>query len=177
MFALCGGRLDDDRGGQGGPEEIKRQFAEIPGLREGNAEPDGTAIVDIATKAALSQMVLPGSVAILAPVGVGFLLGPASLAGMLAGATAVGASLSLFMANAGGRSRRSSEGFGGSQGRRCRRYRRRSLQGYVGSWRGDLDQGHERRQSSDRAVDRDALVIAQGVRTTHCLPGAMAGER
>ncbi|HIF94948.1 MAG TPA: sodium-translocating pyrophosphatase [Myxococcales bacterium] len=83
-------------------EEIKRQFAEIPGLREGNAEPDGTAIVDIATKAALSQMVLPGSVAILAPVGVGFLLGPASLAGMLAGATAVGASLSLFMANAGG---------------------------------------------------------------------------
>jgi K(+)-stimulated pyrophosphate-energized sodium pump len=83
-------------------EEIKRQFEEIPGLREGNAEPDGTAIVDIATKAALRQMVLPGSVAILAPVGVGFLLGPASLAGMLAGATAVGASLSLFMANAGG---------------------------------------------------------------------------
>ncbi len=83
-------------------EEIKRQFDEIPGLREGKANPDGTAIVDIATKAALSQMVLPGSVAILAPVGIGFLLGPAALAGMLAGAVAVGASLSLFMANAGG---------------------------------------------------------------------------
>ena len=83
-------------------EEIKRQFNDIPGLREGNADPDGAAIVDIATLAALRQMVLPGSVAILAPVGVGFLLGPASLAGMLAGATAVGASLSLFMANAGG---------------------------------------------------------------------------
>ena len=83
-------------------EEIKRQFEEIPGLREGNAEPDGAAIVDIATLAALRQMVLPGSVAILAPVSVGFLMGPASLAGMLAGATAVGASLSLFMANAGG---------------------------------------------------------------------------
>ncbi|MBJ20480.1 MAG: sodium-translocating pyrophosphatase [Deltaproteobacteria bacterium] len=83
-------------------EEIKRQFDEIPGLREGKADPDGTAIVDIATKAALSQMVLPGSVAILAPVGIGFLLGPAALAGMLAGAVAVGASLSLFMANAGG---------------------------------------------------------------------------
>ncbi len=83
-------------------EEIKRQFNEIPGLREGKADPDGAAIVDIATLAALRQMVLPGSVAILAPVGVGFLLGPASLAGMLAGATAVGASLSLFMANAGG---------------------------------------------------------------------------
>ena len=83
-------------------DEIIRQFNEIPGLREGKADPDGTAIVDIATKAALSQMVLPGSVAILAPVLVGFTLGPASLAGMLAGAVAVGASLSLFMANAGG---------------------------------------------------------------------------
>jgi K(+)-stimulated pyrophosphate-energized sodium pump len=83
-------------------EEIARQFREIPGLREGKAEPEGTVIVDIATKAALSQMVLPGATAIVAPVAVGFLLGPASLAGMLAGAVAVGASLSLFMANAGG---------------------------------------------------------------------------
>jgi len=83
-------------------EEIMRQFNEIPGLREGKAEPEGAVIVDIATLAALRQMVLPGCVAILAPVGVGFLLGPAALAGMLAGAVAVGASLSLFMANAGG---------------------------------------------------------------------------
>ena len=83
-------------------QEIIRQFNEIPGLREGKAEPQGNVIVDIATKAALSQMVLPGCVAILAPVGIGFLLGPAALAGMLAGAVAVGASLSLFMANAGG---------------------------------------------------------------------------
>ena len=83
-------------------EEIKRQFDEIPGLREGKAEPEGAVIVDIATKAALSQMVLPGTVAIVAPVTVGFVLGPAALAGMLAGAVAVGASLSLFMANAGG---------------------------------------------------------------------------
>jgi len=83
-------------------EEIIRQFNEIPGLREGNAEPEGSVIVDIATKAALFQMILPGTVAIAAPVGVGFILGPAALAGMLAGAVAVGASLSLFMANAGG---------------------------------------------------------------------------
>jgi K(+)-stimulated pyrophosphate-energized sodium pump len=83
-------------------EEIKRQFDEIPGLREGKAEPEGAVIVDIATKAALSQMVLPGTVAIVAPVLVGFVMGPAALAGMLAGAVAVGASLSLFMANAGG---------------------------------------------------------------------------
>ncbi len=83
-------------------QEIIRQFNEIPGLREGKAEPQGAVIVDIATKAALRQMVLPGCVAILAPVVVGFVLGPAALAGMLAGAVAVGASLSLFMANAGG---------------------------------------------------------------------------
>ncbi len=83
-------------------QEIIRQFNEIPGLREGKAEPQGTVIVDIATKAALRQMVLPGCVAILAPVVVGFVLGPAALAGMLAGSVAVGASLSLFMANAGG---------------------------------------------------------------------------
>ncbi|MCA9509731.1 MAG: sodium-translocating pyrophosphatase [Myxococcota bacterium] len=83
-------------------EEIIRQFNEIPGLREGKAEPQGAAIVDIATKAALVQMILPGTIAIAAPVGIGFVLGPAALAGMLAGAVAVGASLSLFMANAGG---------------------------------------------------------------------------
>jgi len=83
-------------------QEIIRQFNEIPGLREGKAEPEGAVIVDIATKAALRQMVLPGCVAILAPVIVGFVLGPAALAGMLAGSVAVGASLSLFMANAGG---------------------------------------------------------------------------
>jgi K(+)-stimulated pyrophosphate-energized sodium pump len=82
--------------------EIKRQFDTIPGLREGKAEPQPKAIVDIATAAALSQMILPGLVAVLGPVFVGFLLGPAALAGTLAGALAVGASLSLFMANAGG---------------------------------------------------------------------------
>ncbi len=82
--------------------EIKRQFDTIPGLREGTAEPQPKAIVDIATSAALSQMVLPGLVAVVGPVLVGFTLGPAALAGTLAGALAVGASMSLFMANAGG---------------------------------------------------------------------------
>ena len=82
--------------------EIKRQFDTIPGLREGKAEPQPSAIVDIATAAALSQMILPGCVAVLGPVAVGFILGPGALAGTLAGALAVGASMSLFMANAGG---------------------------------------------------------------------------
>jgi K(+)-stimulated pyrophosphate-energized sodium pump len=82
--------------------EIGRQFREIPGLMELKAEPEPTKIVDIATTAALREMILPGLIAILAPVLVGFLMGPASLAGLLAGSLAVGATLSLFMANAGG---------------------------------------------------------------------------
>jgi K(+)-stimulated pyrophosphate-energized sodium pump len=83
-------------------EEIGRQFREIPGLMELKAEPEPKKIVDIATKAALREMILPGVIAIAAPVLVGFFMGPASLAGLLAGALAVGATMSLFMANAGG---------------------------------------------------------------------------
>lgn len=82
--------------------EIARQFREIQGLREGKAEPEPAKIVDIATKAALKEMILPGMIAILAPVVVGFLMGPQALTGMLAGSLAVGATMSLFMANAGG---------------------------------------------------------------------------
>ncbi|MGZ5280333.1 MAG: sodium/proton-translocating pyrophosphatase, partial [Pseudobdellovibrionaceae bacterium] len=83
-------------------EEISRQFREIPGLLQGKAEPQPAKIVDIATAAALWEMIIPGMIAILAPVFVGFVLGPQALAGMLAGALAVGATMSLFMANAGG---------------------------------------------------------------------------
>ncbi|WPU64753.1 sodium-translocating pyrophosphatase [Peredibacter starrii] len=82
--------------------EIGRQFREIPGLMELKAEPEPKKIVDIATSAALKEMILPGIIAILAPVLVGFFMGPASLAGLLAGSLAVGATMSLFMANAGG---------------------------------------------------------------------------
>ena len=83
-------------------EEIARQFKEIPGLLQGKAEPEPAKIVDIATSAALWEMILPGMIAVLAPVLVGFVLGPQALAGLLAGALAVGATMSLFMANAGG---------------------------------------------------------------------------
>ena len=82
--------------------EIKRQFDEIVGLREGTADPDSARIVDIATRAALLEMIQPGLVAVFAPVAVGFIMGPQALAGMLAGALAVGSTMSLFMANAGG---------------------------------------------------------------------------
>lgn len=84
--------------------EIRRQFREIPGLLEGRpgAKPDAARCVDISTGAALREMVLPGVTAVLAPVIVGFVLGPAALGGMLAGATVTGVLLALMMANAGG---------------------------------------------------------------------------
>lgn len=83
-------------------EEIRRQFREIPGLMELKAEPQPKKIVDIATKAALSEMILPGVIAVVVPPAVGWFLGPAALAGLLAGSLAVGSTMALFMANAGG---------------------------------------------------------------------------
>jgi K(+)-stimulated pyrophosphate-energized sodium pump len=82
--------------------EIRRQFREIPGLLEGNAEPDTAKCVDIATTAALRRMILPGTIAVLAPVVVGFGLGAASLGGMLTGALLACVLMALMMANAGG---------------------------------------------------------------------------
>ena len=85
-------------------EEIRRQFREIPGLLEGKegAVPDAARCVDISASAALREMIFPGITAVVAPVVVGFLLGPAALGGMLAGATVSGVLLALMMANAGG---------------------------------------------------------------------------
>ena len=85
-------------------EEIRRQFREIPGLLEGrpDAKPDAARCVDISTRAALKEMVAPGLTAVIAPVVVGFVLGPEALGGMLAGATVTGVLLALFMSNAGG---------------------------------------------------------------------------
>jgi K(+)-stimulated pyrophosphate-energized sodium pump len=82
--------------------EIRRQFQEIPGLLEGNADPDTAKCVDIATTAALRRMILPGTIAVAAPVLVGFGLGAASLGGMLGGALLGCVLMALMMANAGG---------------------------------------------------------------------------
>ena len=82
--------------------EIRRQFREIPGLLEGNAEPDTARCVEIATTAALKRMIPPGVLAVAAPVVVGFGLGPAALGGMLGGALLGCVLLALTMANAGG---------------------------------------------------------------------------
>jgi K(+)-stimulated pyrophosphate-energized sodium pump len=85
-------------------EEIRRQFREIPGLLEGKpgVEPEPKRIVDLATAAAIKEMMLPGAIAVLAPPFLGFIFGAEVLAGALAGALAVGATLSLMMANGGG---------------------------------------------------------------------------
>ncbi|MBI4666280.1 MAG: sodium-translocating pyrophosphatase [Nitrospinae bacterium] len=83
-------------------EEIRRQFHEIPGLMEGKAKPDPARCVDIATTAALREMILPGMVAVIVPLVTGALLGPEGLGGMLAGATVTGVLMALLMANGGG---------------------------------------------------------------------------
>lgn len=81
--------------------EIRRQFREIKGLIEGEAKPDSDRCIDIVTSSALLEMILPGLLAVVTPLLIGFLIGPESLGGFLAGATATGVLLAIFMANAG----------------------------------------------------------------------------
>jgi K(+)-stimulated pyrophosphate-energized sodium pump len=82
-------------------EEVRRQFKEIPGLMEGEAEADFAKCVDISTRAAIREMVAPGLLAVIVPVAVGF-WDTAALAGVLAGVTSSGVMMAIFMANAGG---------------------------------------------------------------------------
>ncbi len=82
-------------------EEIRRQFREIPGLMEGTADPDYARCVDISTRAALREMILPGLIAVFVPVLIGFVLGKESLGGLLAGSLLAGVFLALFMSNGG----------------------------------------------------------------------------
>ena len=83
-------------------KEVRRQFKEIPGLLEGKAKPDTASCVDIATRAALKKMIGPGTLAVLSPVFIGFLLGPKALGGMLGGALICCVMMALMMSNAGG---------------------------------------------------------------------------
>ena len=83
-------------------EEVRRQFREVEGLLEGKASADYTRAVDISTRGAMREMVLPGVLAVAAPVAVGMILGPEALGGLLVGAIATGFLLAIMMANAGG---------------------------------------------------------------------------
>ena len=83
-------------------EEVRRQFREIPGILEGERKPDYASCVSISTRAALHEMIVPGVMAVLAPLLVGILLGPEALGGLLAGSLVTGVLLAIYMSNAGG---------------------------------------------------------------------------
>ena len=83
-------------------EEVRRQFRTIPGILEGTGKPDYKSCVGISTTAALKEMLVPGVMAVLAPLAVGLLLGVEALGGLLAGALVTGVLLAIFMSNAGG---------------------------------------------------------------------------
>ena len=83
-------------------EEVRRQFREIPGIMEGTGKPDYSKCVDIVTRDAQREMVLPSILAIASPVAIGLILGPNALGGMLVGATAAGFVMAVMMANTGG---------------------------------------------------------------------------
>ncbi len=83
-------------------EEVRRQFREIPGIMEGTGKPDYSRCVDISTRGAQKEMVLPSLLAIASPVAMGLILGPNALGGMLVGATAAGFVMAIMMANTGG---------------------------------------------------------------------------
>ncbi len=101
-------------------EEVRRQFREIEGLLEGTAKPDTARCVDISTRAALQRMVMPGALALITPVVVGFLFGAEALGGLLAGVTVSGVLLALFMSNAGGAWDNAKKSFEGGDGFRMK---------------------------------------------------------
>ena len=83
-------------------EEVRRQFREIPGIMEGTGKPEYDKCVDISTEAALREMLLPGAIALIVPVIIGFTMGPEVLGGLLAGVTVSGVLMAIFQSNAGG---------------------------------------------------------------------------
>jgi len=83
-------------------EEVRRQFREMPGVMEGTTKPDYKKCVDISTQAALKEMVVPGLLAVIVPLAVGFLLGKEALGGLQAGALVAGVLMAVFMSNSGG---------------------------------------------------------------------------
>ena len=82
--------------------EVRRQFREMPGIMDGSQDPDPAQAVAIATQGAIKEMIIPGTLAVVVPIGVGFIIGPEALGGLLVGSIGAGSLLALMMANAGG---------------------------------------------------------------------------
>ncbi|CAM9429289.1 unnamed protein product [Discosporangium mesarthrocarpum] len=101
---LSNGRLSVQKAAGAIIVEVRRQFREIPGLKEGQegVEPETSKCVAISTQSSVEEMILPGMYAVLAPIFVGFLVGPRALTGVLGGAISSGAVLAILMSNAGG---------------------------------------------------------------------------
>lgn len=101
-------------------EEVRRQFREDDGILKGTSKPDYKSCVGISTQAALHEMIIPGVLAVVTPLVVGYLLGAAALGGMLAGALVCGVMMAIFMSNAGGAWDNAKKyiegGFGGGKG-------------------------------------------------------------
>jgi K(+)-stimulated pyrophosphate-energized sodium pump len=83
-------------------QEVRRQFREIPGIMEGTGRPEYEKCVAISTQAAIREMMLPGAIALIVPIIVGFAFGPEVLGGLLAGVTVSGVLMAMFQSNAGG---------------------------------------------------------------------------
>ena len=90
------------RAAEGMVQEVRRQFREIKGIMEGETEPDYASCIKISTESSLKEMIVPGLLAVICPLVIGFLLEPKGLAGFLAGALISGVALALMMANSGG---------------------------------------------------------------------------
>ena len=103
VFVFCAMTTESvSRAAQKMIEEVRRQFREIPGIMEGKATPDYARCVDISTSAALHEMIMPGVIAIVAPIACGLLLGAEALAGLLVGCTVAGVPMAIMMSNSGG---------------------------------------------------------------------------
>ena len=150
-------------------QEVRRQFREIPGLLEGTAPADYTRAVDISTRGAMREMVLPGIIAVLAPVVVGIVLGAEALGGLLIGSIASGFLLAIMMANAGGAWDNAKKYIeAGNMGRQGIRRSRRG-RGWRHGWRPVQRYVRARPQHTDkvdehsRARIRSALLIASSL--------------
>ncbi len=165
-------------------QEVRRQFREIPGIMEYKAKPEYEKCVAISTKASLREMMMPGAIALITPVLVGFTLGPEVLGGLLAGVTVSGVLMGIFQSNAGGawdNAKKSFEkgvvingemvykGSEAAQSVGYRRHRRRSVQGYVRPvdehpHQADVDRefGHRSVYLRDRAVGSWQLAVGSG---------------